>query len=127
VHPETNTPDDTENTHTMEQTTLRLPADLLEDLDEEAEEHGVSRSEYVRDILASRHEHERLRTEVERLRNEKRTVLEQREEHQELVAFARTERELVERREQREREREAAGVMTRAKWWVFGRDVDESK
>jgi len=31
----------------------------------------------------------------------------------------------VERERQRERERERASIATRAKWWVFGRDVDD--
>jgi chromosome segregation ATPase len=42
----------------------------------------------------------------------------------EIVAFAEEEREVVQARERREREREAAGILTRSKWWLFGRDVD---
>lgn len=39
----------------MEPITLRLPEDMADDLDEEAEEHGFSsRSEYVRHILRNR-------------------------------------------------------------------------
>jgi chromosome segregation ATPase len=42
----------------------------------------------------------------------------------ELVEFARVEKHVVEQREQREREREAAGLLTRTRWWLFGRDYD---
>lgn len=41
----------------MEQITLRLPADELEAIEDEADEHDESRSEYLRDVIESRHEH----------------------------------------------------------------------
>jgi len=41
--------------------------------------------------------------------------LEEREEHSQLVAAVERERTL-------EEERAQAGVVTRAKWWLFGRD-----
>ena len=117
----------------MQQITLRLPEDVLEDVEAEAEDAGASRSEYLRDVVESRNEHgedakrlredaERLREEadelrahVERLRNEKRQILAQREENQELVKYVEQERTLQE-------ERLRASVFTRAKWWVLGRD-----
>jgi septal ring factor EnvC (AmiA/AmiB activator) len=52
-----------------------------------------------------------LETDVERLRSEKRTLIRDREERGELVAY-------VEAEEQRRR----AGLLTRSKWWLFGRD-----
>jgi len=42
------------------------------------------------------------------------------EDHQELVAYVEDERRLQRRREERERMKETAGVLTRAKWWVTG-------
>jgi len=58
----------------MEQITVRIPADELEELEAEADEHGVSRSEHIRDTLESRHEHDadtaEHEAEVERLRDE---------------------------------------------------------
>ena len=111
----------------MEQITIRIPAEELEELEAEADEHGVSRSEHIRDLLASRHEDaereaeiERLRAEVERLQKEKRLILEDREEKQELVRYVEDERSA----EQRWR---AAGLGTRLKWRVFGmpEDADE--
>jgi TolA-binding protein len=118
----------------MEQITLRVPEDTLAALDDEADEHGVSRSEYIRDVLESRHEHaentdelreqiDDLETELERVRNEKRLILEEREEKTELARFAEQERTARERREQR---REAP-AWRRAKWWVFGAPDDESE
>jgi TolA-binding protein len=59
-----------------------------------------------------------LEQEVERLEREKRLILEQREEHSQLVRAVEQERTL-------EQERAEAGLATRAKWWLFGRDGDE--
>jgi len=56
-----------------------------------------------------------LEQQVERLEREKRLILEQREEHSQLVAAVEQERTL-------EQERAQAGLATRAKWWLFGRD-----
>jgi len=50
------------------QTTIRLNDELIEQLDTEAEERDVSRSEYVREILHDRHETDVLEAEVDRLR-----------------------------------------------------------
>jgi TolA-binding protein len=55
-----------------------------------------------------------LEQEVERLEREKRLILEQREEHSQLVRAVEQERTL-------EQERAEAGLATRAKWWLFGR------
>jgi metal-responsive CopG/Arc/MetJ family transcriptional regulator len=109
----------------MEQITLRIPEDTLESLESEAEEHGVSRSEYVRDVLETRNEHaenaDELRTEIdeletalERLQNEKRMLLEQRDEHSQLVRYVESEQSYRE-----------ASLPQRLKWWVFGRERAE--
>lgn len=50
----------------MEQTTLRLPARLLAELEREACEKGVSRSEHIRDALEQRERVEKLRERLER-------------------------------------------------------------
>ena len=125
----------------MAQTTLRLPDDMLDALDSEADEHDASRSEYIRDILASRHEQDgmhdehdgmhdkytrqiaELERENERLHRERRQLLEQRDEHNELVRHVEDEREEREHR----RERRNAPVWRRAKWWVFGHSDDETE
>lgn len=59
-----------------------------------------------------------LEQQVERLEREKRLILEQREEHSQLVRAVEEQRTL-------EQERAQAGLATRAKWWLFGRDEDE--
>jgi predicted DNA-binding protein len=104
----------------MEQITLRIPTDTLEEVDAEADEEGKTRSEYLRDVIDSRHEHERLQTEVEQLRTEVErkerrveAVLEQREEHTELVRAVEREQSLQERKAK-------AGIVTRVKWWATG-------
>lgn len=120
----------------MKNITVRLDEDMIAELEAEADEHGKTRSEHIRDTLATHHEHgvehgeyedqiaeleeqiAELETENERLRNEKRLILEQREEHTELVRFAEEQREL----DQRRRTREDAPAWTRAKWWLLGRD-----
>jgi predicted HicB family RNase H-like nuclease len=51
------------------QTTIRLEDKLVEELDTEATERDISRSEYVRQILRERHESDDLRDEVETLRD----------------------------------------------------------
>jgi len=56
-----------------------------------------------------------LEERVERLEREKRLLLEQREEHSQLVRAVEEQRTL-------ERERAQAGPATRARWWLFGRD-----
>ncbi|MFC6907250.1 ribbon-helix-helix protein, CopG family [Halalkalicoccus tibetensis] len=119
----------------MKNITVRLDEELIDELELEADEHGVSRSEYIRNTLVTRDEHDdtrdeyeqeitdlkerinELETENERMRNEKRLILEQREENTELVEYVQEERELQQRRE----ERLDAPVWRRAKWWLVGR------
>lgn len=131
----------------MDSITLRLQPDTIESLSGEADAHDVSRSEYVRNIIRSRHELERLRDEYERLqadheqeiedlreeyeeriadlerenervRNEKRLILEQREENTELVNTFERQQSLAERKAE-------AGLLTKTKWALFGMDRDE--
>jgi len=59
-----------------------------------------------------------LQERVERLEREKRLILEEREEHSQLVRAVEDQRTL-------EQERAQAGLATRARWWLFGRDEDE--
>jgi TolA-binding protein len=126
--------------HAMKNITVRLDEDLIDELEREADEHDVSRSEYIRNTLATRDEHDathdeyeqeindlkkqidELETENERMRNEKRQILEQREENTELVEYVQEERKLQQRRE----ERLDAPVWRRAKWWLVGRSQDQA-
>jgi len=55
---------------------------------------------------------------VERLEREKRLILKERDEHSQLVRAVEQQRTL-------EEERARAGVLTRARWWLVGRDEEE--
>jgi len=125
----------------MQQITVRLPEDLLDALEAGAEAKDRTRSDHIRDVLQAHHEgrtvpledlHAVARTlrdredeladcrrDVARLQNEKRTILEQREENQELVEYAKEQKSL-------QRRRHEAGVATRFKWWLFGGSGDEN-
>jgi chromosome segregation ATPase len=52
-----------------ESITFRIDGDLLAEIDEEAAEEGVSRSEYIRQILHNRRESDILAEEVSTLRD----------------------------------------------------------
>lgn len=58
------------NTMARESVTIRLREELIERLDQEAEDQDESRSEYVRGILNERHEVEELRDEVDSLQEQ---------------------------------------------------------
>lgn len=86
---------------------------------EEIEEHDRERQRaHDRELAELEREIRDLRTENERLRREKRMILEQREEHTDLVRAIERETTMEERRAQ-------AGVFTRAKWWFTGMPDDE--
>lgn len=119
----------------MASLTIRADDDLLDSLEDEAEERGVSRAQHVREILRDRHgdadrvaalerkldeckaRADELETECERVRREKRQLLDQREEHQELVAAVQREQSLAERRAR-------AGLWTKLKWSIRGMPDD---
>lgn len=63
-------------------------------------------------------QYDEVKRENERLRAEKRTLINDREERTELMAYVEEEREL----QKRQKERRDVPVWHRAKWWVFGRE-----
>jgi Arc/MetJ-type ribon-helix-helix transcriptional regulator len=95
-------------------------AELIEDLAGDDGPAG-SKSEAVRMLIDDAHRVDDLEAENERLRRERRQLLEQREEHNDLVRYADEQRA----RERRQREKEEQPVWTRAKWWVLGRPPDQ--
>ena len=112
----------------MEPITLRLQSNTLAEVDSEAEDRGESRAEYIRELIEHRHDYEakaseyeekadELQREVDRLHRERRQILEQREEHTELVSAVKSEQSLAERKAK-------AGLGTRLKWWAFGMEDD---
>ncbi|MCQ4334622.1 ribbon-helix-helix protein, CopG family [Natronomonas sp. F2-12] len=107
----------------MQNVTVRLPTRLLAELEREARNQGVSRSEYIRNTLQSRGEHDatdRVRAlerqladcqrDRERLRNEKQVLVDAYEVNQETAAIVK-----------RRKDRQDASLVERATWWVFGR------
>lgn len=102
----------------MDPHTIRMPEDLLDELEEEAEERGVSRADYIRSLLRQRTEYDELRRENERLRQQLQAVNSRQDDVGELVEYVEEERKIQQRRE----ERRDAPIWRRAKWWVFGRN-----
>ena len=129
----------------MEKISISLRDEQLQHVAEREENKNETRSEAVRTLVdrgmnAAEHEEklrgrmeelerkkdeeiEQLRTEIDRLQRERRQILEQREENQELVRFAEEQRSLVS--EQRDRRNEP--VWRRAKWWVLGRGQEQGR
>ena len=93
------------------QISIRFADERLAEIEEAAEKEGVTRSQYIRDSLDARDELAECRRENERLERRVRALIEQREEHDELVRYVEDER--LDR--QRERERRNAPAWRRAK------------
>jgi chromosome segregation ATPase len=109
------------------QTTIRIEKNLIEDLDSEAEERDVSRSEYIRQILRERHDVEELREEVDTLRDRLESREERIEQLEEQLARRsqmeeRVEEVALEVREQREESN--APFFVRWARWFRGRDEE---
>lgn len=79
-----------------------------------------SKSEVVRACITAYNRVDELERENERLHRERRQLLEQREEHNDLVRYADDQR----KQEQRAREKEEQPIWTRATWWFFGRPTE---
>lgn len=127
----------------MDAITIRLAEDTLESLDNEADEHGRTRSEHIiRNRLQTRDEHERIPAQYEETLSEyeawideledKRDRLQRRliatnqrvDEHQELVWYVEDQREVERYRARRERMLDEANILTRWKWKITGVPVD---
>ena len=103
----------------MDKVTLTLRPEQVQQLDDADFE---SRSEAARMMIDRGFEYEDLEQENERLRNEKRTILNQRDENKELVEYLRRERELQLEERERRRDREQQPVWLRLRDWVLGRE-----
>lgn len=113
----------------MEQITIRIPENTLEDLEDEAEDAGRTRSEHIRDALNHRNEHTehecipleeyrelerelaRREQDVSRLQEEKRKILDNQKEKRELQAYVAKDKEWHE-----------ADLFTRLKWYLRGKE-----
>lgn len=73
-----------------------------------------SMSEVMRECIQAHKEQNELENEIERLRNEKRVLLEQRQEATEIQRYIREERTY-----------RNAGLRTRLKWWLLGKPEED--
>lgn len=100
----------------MPRLTITLTDEQLELLEEKSGDSGEyeSKSEAVRNLIDAGEQAEEeladLRTKVERLEREKRQILEQRQEHTDLVEYV--EDELAYREQP---------LSVRLRWWLFGK------
>jgi Arc/MetJ-type ribon-helix-helix transcriptional regulator len=90
-------------------------ATLLEELSGDDDQYE-SKSAAVRDFIQAGEQVAELEREVERLNRERRQLLEQRAEHDDLVRYAEDQRG----QEQRAQQRREKPVWTRVRWWVLG-------
>lgn len=100
----------------MPRLTVTIDEEHEEILAEKSGDDGPyeSKSEAVRMFIekyeAAQERVEELEQEVERLRNEKRLILEDRDEKQELARYV-----------EEEQTWRQAGIITRTKWWLYGK------
>ena len=106
----------------MPHLSLRVDEELLDELDAEAEERGVSRSDHIRNTLESRERVEELERENQQLRNQLAAVNAHQEDVDELVEYVEEERALQREERERRRERERAPIWRRVRWAIFGRE-----
>lgn len=122
----------------MKRVSVKIPEDLVETLDNKAENEDTTRSDVIRNLLddalnpTDDDQHTELQqriTELERenkrLRNEKRTLIRDREERTELVRYVEEQRELTQYQERRQRLLDDANILRRWKWKLTGVPVDQ--
>lgn len=105
--------------------TFRVSDEMVTEIEDMANERDISKSEVARELLDLGSEYADLQTENERLQRRVSALIQQREEHGELVAYVEDERELRRRREQRQEQRRQSNAFQRFAWWVFGEPADE--
>ncbi|MCL7417444.1 MAG: ribbon-helix-helix protein, CopG family [Halalkalicoccus sp.] len=105
----------------MERLTVRVPEDLLEEVERVAAADDVSQSEAARQLLRRGTAYDDLKQENERLRDQLAATNRRVDQHTELVEYVREEREVDRRRQ----ERMDAPAWRRAKWWLLGRDREK--
>ncbi|PSP88731.1 hypothetical protein BRC90_06820 [Halobacteriales archaeon QS_4_69_34] len=100
----------------MQKISVTLRDEQVAQLSDLVGDEYTDRSKAVRALIDRGLEYDDLETENDRLRAENRALIEQREEHDELVRYAEQHRPVMER----EQERRAAPAWQRAKWWLLG-------
>lgn len=81
-----------------------------------------SRSEAIRELVDRGFEYEDIQQENERLRNEKQTILNQRDENKQLVEYLQKEREIQMQERMDQVERRKQPVWERLRDWIFGEE-----
>lgn len=115
----------------MPRVTVNISEDLLNKIEEYRKKEYENRSEKVRDLLKDGLNYEEtvgefeeqireLEEKIDRLENEKRKLIEQREENQELVKFVEEQKSVI----QQEKEIKNKPVWKRARYWVLGRNSE---
>lgn len=100
----------------MPRLTVTVSDDQAEQIEELAESDEYdSKSEVVRDFIDDALRVQELETTVERLRNEKRTLIQNYQQHNALVKYVEEQQEIQDQ-----------PLLTRAKWRVFGRPEEIS-
>ena len=109
----------------MERLTIRVPEDLLEEIERITDADGVSQSEAARQLLRRGSEYERIHNERDRLERQLSAVNARQGDVDELVEYVESQRDLERRRAYREERRSQAGVLTRTKWWLTGMPAEK--
>lgn len=121
----------------MHPVTTRLPDVTHRNVRELAEERESSASEVVRQLVEKGIDYddleadyqtriEDLEQDIERLQNEKRLILEDREEKTELVKYVEEQREIDRYQARRQRLLDDSNILTRWKWKVTGVPVEST-
>ena len=111
----------------MKNVTIRLSEDYVESLDEEAEDSGVSRAEYIRNLIEkgreaeeTQRELEQTQAKVEDLRRQLQARNAREEDVGELVKYVEEQRQAERYRDQRRRRLDEANILRRWKWKLTG-------
>lgn len=100
--------------------TVVIDDELLEQVDEYGDDDN--RSETVRELLRKGLDYDDdladKENQIDRLNRKVAAIQSRREEHQELVEY-------VENQKQLQRDKQTASAVERAKWFLFGRDLDD--
>lgn len=102
----------------MKPLTIRLDEDTKESLEDEADEYDRSVSEHVRVLIEHGREYDDVKQDRDRLQNQLQKLIDEREETTEIVEYV-----------EEERSYRQVGIVTRAKWWLWGMpdDVDDGR
>ena len=95
----------------MKQMTIHIPDELKKHIEDVAEEQEQSQSKVARELMERGTDHEQLQDEVERLRNQLEAMSDRNDVEDRLVRYVEHDIDWHE-----------AGLATKARWFLFGRD-----